>query len=75
MTARTNARVAGVAYFLYLVAGIGGLAAASYPPAREVLNTLTPFCAVALGVTLYALTRDVDADLAGSGQFCRRQRH
>ena len=64
MTARTNARVAGAAYLLYLVAGIGGMAAAGYTPARDVLNTLVPFCAVALGVTLYELTRDVDEGIS-----------
>lgn len=71
MTATTNARAAGAAYFLYLIAGIGSMAAASYPPARDVLRTLTPFCAVALGVTLYALTRDVDEDLARLGMALR----
>src|SRR6185436_6206047 len=70
MTARTNAQVAGAAYFLYLIAGIGSMAA-SYPPARDVLTTLVPFCAVALGVTLYALTRDVDEHLALAGLALR----
>ena len=40
-------------------------------PSRDVLNTLVPFCAVALGVTLYALTRDVDEDLALLGMALR----
>jgi hypothetical protein len=71
MTARTNARVAGAAYFLYLVVGIGSMAAASFPPARGVLAALVPFCAVTLGVTLYALTRDVDEHLALLGMALR----
>ena len=71
MTARTNARFAGAAYLVYLVAGIASMAAASYPPARDVLNTVVPFCAVALGVTLYALTRHVDEDLALLGMALR----
>src|SRR5262245_16190977 len=71
MTARTNARVAGVAYLLYLVSGIGAMAAASYTPVRDVLSTLGPFCAVTLGVTLYALTRDVDEHLALLGMALR----
>lgn len=71
MTVRTNARVAGAAYFLYLGAGIGSMAAASYPVARDLLITLLPFCAVALGVTLYALTRHVDEDLALLGMALR----
>lgn len=35
------------------------------------LNLLTSFCALALGVTLWALTRDQDPDLAMAGLVCR----
>lgn len=35
------------------------------------LNLLTSFCALALGVTLWALTRDEDPDLAMAGMVCR----
>jgi hypothetical protein len=71
MTVTTNARVAGVAYLLYIFAGIGSMALAGFPPARGVLVLLQPFCAITLGVTLYALTRDVDRDLAMIAMACR----
>jgi hypothetical protein len=72
MTRTTNARAAGAAYILYFVAGIGSMALASRAPAiRDVLIAITPFCALALGVTLYALTRDVDRDLAMLAMVCR----
>jgi Domain of unknown function (DUF4386) len=36
-----------------------------------VLHLLTSFCALALGVSLYAITRDEDPDLAMMGLTCR----
>ena len=36
-----------------------------------VLNLLSGFCALVLGVTLYAITRDEDQDLAMLGMICR----
>lgn len=36
-----------------------------------ILTLLTSFCALVLGVTLYALTRDQDRDLAMLGLACR----
>ena len=72
MTRTANARTAGTAYLLYFIAGIGSLAvASSMPGLRAVLVAFTPFCALALGVTLYALTRDVDRDLAMLAMVCR----
>lgn len=72
MTRTANARAAGAAYLLYVVAGIGSLAVAStVPPMSAVFTAMTPFCALALGVTLYALTRDVDRDLAMFAMACR----
>jgi hypothetical protein len=71
MTRTTNARLAGASYFLYLVAGIGAMAAAQSPQVRDLLNLLMPFCALLLGVTLYALTRDIDGDLAMIAMLCR----
>ena len=72
MTRTANARTAGAAYLVYVVFGIGSLAVASSMPAlRAVLIALIPFCALALGVTLYALTRDVDRDLAMIAMLCR----
>lgn len=72
MTRTATARAAGAAYLLYIAAGIGSMAvASSMPGLRAVLIAVTPFCALALGVTLYALTRDVDRNLAMFAMVCR----
>ena len=90
MTRRTNARVAGVAFLVYIAAGItsmimfrraggvgvaGKLAAlathASDAGVHVMLGFLQCFSALALAVTLWALTRDEDADLAILGLVCR----
>src|SRR5574341_2096285 len=62
MAVTANARLAGVAYLVYIAAGIASMAVP--PESRGIFNAITSFCALALGVTLYALTRDVDLDLA-----------
>lgn len=71
MTTIANSRLAGSAYLLYIAAGIGSMAAARRPEVRGVLTALIPFCAIALGVTLYTLTRVVDRDLALLAMACR----
>jgi hypothetical protein len=71
MTLRTNARVAGFTYFIYLAAGIGSLALAGRTQLTGVLEVFASFSALVLGVTLYALTRDQDRDLAMLGLVCR----
>jgi Domain of unknown function (DUF4386) len=71
MTRRTNARIAGVAFLLYIVAGIASLLLAGRAQATGGLSILTSFAALVLGVTLYAITRDVDRDLAMLGLACR----
>jgi len=72
MTRTDNARAAGAAYLIYFAAGIGSMAVgSSVPGASGVLTMMMPFCAIALGVTLYALTRDVDRDLAAFAMACR----
>ena len=71
MTATANSRVAGLAYLLYIAAGIGSMAAAGQPAIRGLLVAVIPFCAIALGVTLYALTRGIDRDLALLALACR----
>ena len=71
MTLRTNARVAGFTYWIYFVAGIAGLLLAGKPPATAVLSLVTSFSALVLGVTLYAITREQDRDLAMLGLTCR----
>ena len=69
MTLRTNARVAGAAFLLYIGTGISSMAAPA--EIRPVLGTVMAFCALALGVTLYAITRHVDRDLALFAVLCR----
>ena len=70
MTIATNARLAGVAYLAYLVFGIGGMAIGT-AAASAVSGVMTSFCALLLGVTLYAITRDQDRDLAMIAMLCR----
>ena len=91
MTRRTNARVAGITFLLYIAIGISalifssrathgeGIAAKLASVARHatdarvafLLELSTCFCALVLAVTLYAITRDQDRDLALLGLICR----
>jgi hypothetical protein len=71
MTLRTNARVAGYTYWIYFTAGIGGLLLPGNTAATAVLPLVTSFSALVLGVTLYAMTREQDRDLAMLGLTCR----
>lgn len=71
MTLHTNSRLAGVAYLVYIAAGIGSMAVASRAELVAVANLITALCALTLGVTLWALTRDVDRDLAMFAMLCR----
>lgn len=91
MTRRTNARLAGFTYLLYIAAGVAAfvlfdrasgaqeVAAKLVGIARHmtevriaiVLTLLTSFAALMLAVTLYALTRDEDADIAMLALTCR----
>jgi hypothetical protein len=71
MTTKTNARLAGTAYLTYLAGGIGGMAVANHPGLVEIGNLIGSFSALTLGVTLYAITRDVDRDLAMFAMLCR----
>ena len=70
MTAAINARLAGIAYLAYLVFGIGGMAIGT-AAASAVSGVMTSFCALLLGVTLYAITRETDHDLAMLAMLCR----
>jgi hypothetical protein len=71
MTRTTNARLAGFTFLFYIAAGIAGLALAGRTHATAVISVLTSFSALVLGVTLYAITRDQDPDLAMLALTCR----
>jgi hypothetical protein len=91
MTVRTNARVAGFTFLLYIVVALtammlsgraeGGEGAAAkltsiaqhapYMRASILLDFASCFCALVLAVTLWAITREVDPDLAMLGLACR----
>lgn len=71
MTITTNARVAGYTFWIYFAAGIGSMVLSGNAPAVSVLNLLQSFSALVLGVTLWAITRDVDRDLAMMAMACR----
>ena len=71
MTRTTNARVAGFTFLIYFAAGVASLLLAGRGSATAVLSLVTSFSALVLGVTLYAMTRDQDPDLAMMGLACR----
>ena len=71
MTRSTNARLAGVTFLVYIAAGMSSLVVAGNEPATAVLALVTSFSALVLGVTLYALTRAQDPDLAMLALGCR----
>lgn len=90
MTRRTNARLAGFAFLLYIAVGItamilfreassGDTASrlasiarhAPRVPLEVVASLLMSVSAVTLGITLHALTRDVDRELAMFGMAFR----
>jgi hypothetical protein len=71
MTRTTNARLAGAAFLLYIVVNMAGAAAHAGPPTKEMLTLFTSFCALVLGVNLFAITRDEDEHLALLAMACR----
>jgi len=91
MTRNTCARIAGVAYLLYIGVAFpsmvlfGKVTVGDDVPARLanvarhvadlrvmlILDLVSVFCALALAVTLYGITRDEDNDLAMFGLVCR----
>src|SRR5262245_51316107 len=71
MTRRTNARVAGVTFLVYIAAGITSMALSARAETTAVLTVVMSFSALVLGVTLYAITREQDPDLALLAMLCR----
>lgn len=91
MTRRTNARIAGVTFLVYIAAGLASMAVygrvtggegmaaklamiAQHPTDVGVvvlLGLVMCFSAIVLAVTLYAITRDEDSDIAMLGLICR----
>ena len=71
MTRTTNARIAGFTFLFYIAAGIASLVLDGRAHATDVLSLLTSFSALVLGVTLYAITREQDPELAMLALVCR----
>jgi hypothetical protein len=74
MTRKANARVAGFTFLFYIAVGVTGMALPSQPATTGIhvlLSLLIFITALALGVSLYALTRDSDRDLALMALCCR----
>lgn len=91
MTRRTNARIAGATFLVYIAAtftstilftratsgeGAAAQLAGIAQHATDVrftvlLSLLASLCALVLGVTLYAITREQDRDLAMLALICR----
>jgi len=71
VTRRVNATIAGVTFLVYIAAGITALALKNRVNVAAILTLITSFSALVLGVTLYAITRDEDPDLALLALLCR----
>jgi len=92
MTSRSQARLAGIAFLVYIAAGLTAMAVvgrvtagaagaadtlaryAAHPLAIRtgvLLALVEAFCALALGASLYALTRDEDREVALLAMLCR----
>ena len=65
------ARVAGLAFLLYIAVGITSMALPDQMQGTDLLSLLMSFSALVLGVTLYALTRDQGPVLAMLALVCR----
>jgi Domain of unknown function (DUF4386) len=71
MSRPTTARVAGVTFLLYIAAGMTSLRGAPGPLLDVVLSFVMCFCALALGVTLFGVTSEIDREIAMMGMVCR----
>ena len=68
---RTYARIAGFTFIFYIAVGIAGMVLGSDSQLNDLLLLLQSFSALALGVTLYALTREQGPILALFALICR----
>jgi Domain of unknown function (DUF4386) len=71
MTTGMNARIAGATFLVYITAGVSGMVIALSAAATVILALVMCFSALLLGVTLFALTRHVDSEIALMGLACR----
>src|SRR5216684_2869230 len=71
MTRTTNARIAGFTFLFYIAAGISSMVLKGRAHATDVLTLFTSLSALVLGVTLYAITREEDPDIAMLALTCR----
>jgi hypothetical protein len=71
MTRPTNARVAGLAFLLYIAAGITSMRTNQALFVDVILSFVMCACALGLGVTLFGVTADEDRDIAMMGLVCR----
>lgn len=71
MTSRTNARLAGVTFLVYIAAGVAPMARPLAPFAHVISQLVQSFSALTLAVTLFAITEREDADLARLAMMCR----
>src|SRR5689334_21180690 len=70
MTQSRNARVAGVGFLVYIAAGLTSMAGPPLP-LRVVLSLVMALSAFVLGVSLFAITRSEDVDIARLAMICR----
>ena len=65
------ARVAGLTFLFYIIAGISSMALPAQARVADVLSLLLNFSAIVLGVTLYMITREQGPALALLALACR----
>ena len=68
---RMYARVAGITFLFYIVAGLTSMALGEQAQAKDVLSVLMSLSALVLGVMLYALTREQEPMVAMLALTCR----
>ena len=72
MSPATNGRIAGATFLIYIVAGLSGMMWPSRPHlVAVVLQFVMWLSALTLGVTLYAITRDQNREIAMLAMLAR----